>query len=258
MLRRYVEELSDQVSPCESKVQTPVPQSYVRHSGRLLTVWLVALPLPISYEMHWWTVVIEFLISWGLFGIYEIGLRLEDPFNGQLPVETFIKTSKKEIDERYLALIEKMRQRSGSHERLAVFVGRWAHRCDSRFFRVLQRELLIAAGRNDQRAAALVVVRESVKRWLSARKMLEEKHVARLQLSVSRRPGLPFYIRTRFGTGESITAACVTAVPHCSADGWRCAHSSCACACADHVVYCRKTCAPALPSHCLAMASSSE
>ena len=30
MLLKYVEQLSDLVSPCESIVQTPVPQSYVR------------------------------------------------------------------------------------------------------------------------------------------------------------------------------------------------------------------------------------
>ena len=29
MLLRFVEQLSDLVSPCESVVQTPVPQSYV-------------------------------------------------------------------------------------------------------------------------------------------------------------------------------------------------------------------------------------
>eukprot|EP00435_Cladocopium_sp_Y103_P055268 s992_g18.t1 len=70
-LLKPVEQLSDLVSPCEMIVQTPVPQSYVRHTGRFLAVWLLSLPLSLGSHPGWLIVLTELIASWCLFAIQE-------------------------------------------------------------------------------------------------------------------------------------------------------------------------------------------
>ncbi|CAE7348112.1 unnamed protein product [Symbiodinium natans] len=143
LLLKYVEQLSDLVSPCESVVQTPVPQSYVRHTGRFLVVWLLSLPLALAAETGWLTVLIELIASWGLLGIQEIGLRLEDPFNGQVTMEVFITTVAKEVRQRYVLVVEDLLQ-AHAQGQLEDMCQRWSHRFDSRFLRILRDEQRLA------------------------------------------------------------------------------------------------------------------
>ncbi|CAE7194491.1 unnamed protein product [Symbiodinium sp. KB8] len=161
-LLRLVEQLSDLVSPCESVVQTPVPQSYVRHTGRFLAVWLLTLPLALAPETGWLTVLIELITSWGLLGIQEIGLRLEDPFNGQVTMQVSITTVAKEVRQRYVLVIEEL-LRAHASDQLEDVCQRWSHRFDSRFFRILRDEQRLAV--EESRRTSLAAVLDSVKEW---------------------------------------------------------------------------------------------
>ncbi|CAE7664382.1 unnamed protein product [Symbiodinium sp. CCMP2592] len=156
LLLRFVEQLSDLVSPCESVVQTPVPQSYVRHTGRFLAVWLLTLPLALAPETGWLTVLIELIASWGLLGIQEIGLRLEDPFNGQVTMQVSITTVAKEVRQRYVLVVEEL-LRAHANDQLEDMCQRWSHRFDSRFLRILREEQRLAVEEQPGRNSVIAV-----------------------------------------------------------------------------------------------------
>ncbi|CAK0883857.1 unnamed protein product, partial [Prorocentrum cordatum] len=70
------------VGVCERLVQTPIPQSYVRHTSRFLSLWLLTLPLGLCHNLEWWTPLVVWIISWSLCGIQELGQVIEHPFDG--------------------------------------------------------------------------------------------------------------------------------------------------------------------------------
>eukprot|EP00752_Nemacystus_decipiens_P003572 g3294.t1 len=79
--------LSSTIGGCERLVQTPVPLHYVRHTSRFLTIWCLLLPLVIVGEMGMATAPVVCLATWALFGIQEIGLLIEDPFQSALNLD---------------------------------------------------------------------------------------------------------------------------------------------------------------------------
>ncbi|CAL1164731.1 unnamed protein product [Cladocopium goreaui] len=164
-LLKPVEQLSDLVSPCEMIVQTPVPQSYVRHTGRFLAVWLLSLPLSLASHAGWLMVLIELIASWCLFAIQEIGLRLEDPFNGQIAMNIFIKTVKKEVRQRYVMLLEELLQ-AHADGHLDDAVNQWSHRFDDKLLEVLEDEQRLETA--ETRQTMLVAVERGVKQALEA------------------------------------------------------------------------------------------
>ncbi|CAK0912227.1 unnamed protein product, partial [Prorocentrum cordatum] len=66
----------------EKLVQTPIPQSYVRHTTRFLTLWLVTLPFGLCRTLGWYTPAVVLAVSWALVGINDLGLGIEHPFDG--------------------------------------------------------------------------------------------------------------------------------------------------------------------------------
>jgi hypothetical protein len=62
----------------------PQPLNYARHSLRALTLWLLSLPFALVKDLRLLTGPALFLVSWLLFGVYEIGYAIEDPFQGTL------------------------------------------------------------------------------------------------------------------------------------------------------------------------------
>jgi predicted membrane chloride channel (bestrophin family) len=76
--------LSHCIGGAERIHQTVVPLNYARHTLRALTLWLFTLPFAIVKDLNRATGPIIFLVAWLLFGVYEIGVRIEDPFQGTL------------------------------------------------------------------------------------------------------------------------------------------------------------------------------
>ncbi|CAM9284102.1 unnamed protein product, partial [Phaeothamnion confervicola] len=91
-LLTIVTKLSNCIGSCERLVQTPVPLHYVRHTSRFLTIWCSMLPLMIVSELGFMTVPMMALVTWALFGIQEIGLLIEDPFQRTLKLEIIANT----------------------------------------------------------------------------------------------------------------------------------------------------------------------
>lgn len=76
-----VNDLSGLLGACERLVQTPVPLSYARHTSRFLTLYLWSLPMVLVADFSPVSLVfVTGLCTWALFGILEIGLLIEDPF----------------------------------------------------------------------------------------------------------------------------------------------------------------------------------
>mmetsp|Transcript_93630 Transcript_93630/g.303084 ORF Transcript_93630/g.303084 Transcript_93630/m.303084 type:complete len:604 (-) Transcript_93630:357-2168(-) len=82
MLNGYVSELQHAVGQGERLVQTPIPQSYVRHTSRFLTLWLATLPFGMCHLIGWWTPAVVWATAWALIGINDLGLGIEHPFDG--------------------------------------------------------------------------------------------------------------------------------------------------------------------------------
>lgn len=80
----HVDKLSRCIGGCERIHQTVVPLNYARHSLRSLTLWLFTLPFALVKDTGILTGSVVFLVSWLLFGVYEIGYSIEDPFQGTL------------------------------------------------------------------------------------------------------------------------------------------------------------------------------
>ncbi|CAB9496410.1 UPF0187 protein [Seminavis robusta] len=79
-----IDKLSKSIGECERISQTAVPLNYARHSLRSLTIWLFSLPFALVNEFGMLTAPVMGVISWTLFGVYQIGSTIEDPFQGSL------------------------------------------------------------------------------------------------------------------------------------------------------------------------------
>ncbi|CAJ1946912.1 unnamed protein product [Cylindrotheca closterium] len=96
-LMARVEKLSGCVGACERIHQTAVPLNYARHSLRALTLWLFTLPFALVSSLKLITGPVIFLISWLLFGVYEIGYSIEDPFQGTLRLSVLCDSIRRDV-----------------------------------------------------------------------------------------------------------------------------------------------------------------
>jgi ion channel-forming bestrophin family protein len=92
-----VEKLSGCIGACERIHQTVVPLNYARHSLRALTLFLFTLPFCLVQPLKLLTAPALFLISWLMFGIYEIGYSIEDPFQGTLRLSVLCDAIRRDV-----------------------------------------------------------------------------------------------------------------------------------------------------------------
>jgi len=81
---KQVSKLSEAIGHCERLHNTAVPLNYARHALRSLTVWSFTLPFGLVDTLGLLTGPGCFFIAWLMFGIYQIGHSIEDPFKGSL------------------------------------------------------------------------------------------------------------------------------------------------------------------------------
>jgi predicted membrane chloride channel (bestrophin family) len=81
-LMAHVDKLSRYIGGAERIHQTVVPLNYARHTLRALTIWLVSFPFVVVKDLKLLTGPSLFLVTWMLFGIFQIGYDIEDPFQG--------------------------------------------------------------------------------------------------------------------------------------------------------------------------------
>lgn len=75
-------DLTNAMGSCERILRTPIYTSYTRHASRFLTLWCNALPMAlyplVGPEL---TIPFSLAISFVMFGIEDIGIRVEEPFS---------------------------------------------------------------------------------------------------------------------------------------------------------------------------------
>ncbi len=82
--------LVDLIGGCERIHKTPLPFAYVVHLRRALVLYCASLPMALAASLGWWSLPVTFALTYVLLGIEEIGVEIEDPFDGDendLPLE---------------------------------------------------------------------------------------------------------------------------------------------------------------------------
>jgi hypothetical protein len=92
-----VDKLTDAIGQCERIHQTAVPLNYARHALRSLTLWLFTLPFCLVKDLGLMTGPVTGIIAWLLFGVYQIGHSIEDPFQGSLRLSILCDAIRRDV-----------------------------------------------------------------------------------------------------------------------------------------------------------------
>ena len=101
-LDQNVQLLIDYLGACERIHKTPLPFAYTVHLRRALILYCFTLPLALVDAFGWWTPLCTLLVAYVFFGIEEIGVEIEDPFDddaNSLPLERFCETIQRDLNE---------------------------------------------------------------------------------------------------------------------------------------------------------------
>lgn len=83
-MARYAEEqlakLVDSQGGCEKILKTPLPFAYVAMIKQTIFVYLATLPVVLCERCGWWSPLLMAVISFGLLGMEEASVEIEDPF----------------------------------------------------------------------------------------------------------------------------------------------------------------------------------
>ena len=91
-----VSEMGKIVGGAERIQSTPIAISYTRHTSRSLMLWLLTLPFALWPTMGWASVPAQFLVTYMMLGIDEIGVQIEEPF-GVLPVKPLAEVCERDV-----------------------------------------------------------------------------------------------------------------------------------------------------------------
>ena len=106
----------DYLGGCERIKKTPLPFAYMVHIRRALMLYCTTLPFALVNDFGTGAIVGTFLVAYIFFGIEEIGVEIENPFDGDendLPLEKICET----IDNNLRALLPAIDDRSSLSSR---------------------------------------------------------------------------------------------------------------------------------------------
>ncbi len=84
----------------ERILETPVPFAYAHHIKLFLTFFCLTVPLALMESLGWFATVGAGVVAFGMFGIDEIGVEIEDPFgydDNDLPLDEIGEKLRREI-----------------------------------------------------------------------------------------------------------------------------------------------------------------
>jgi predicted membrane chloride channel (bestrophin family) len=99
VMQKFIENLTKSIGSCERIVQTPVPLTYARHTSRFLSLFCFTAPIALVGELGIFIVPFVTMTAWSLFGILEIGMIIEEPFQRALKLEVFANTIRRDISD---------------------------------------------------------------------------------------------------------------------------------------------------------------
>lgn len=94
--------LVDSWGGCERIYKTPIPFAYAQHIKAFLTIFCFSAPFALVESMRWATPVAAALLAFGMFGIEQIGVEIEDPFGydpNDLPVDAIGETIERDTND---------------------------------------------------------------------------------------------------------------------------------------------------------------
>lgn len=99
-MKDLINSMIDVLGGCERILKTPIPVAYAIHLKQLLLLYCLALPFQMVNDLAWGTGPVVALISFTLFGIEEIGIEIENPFQhdtNDLPLDSICATMQRNI-----------------------------------------------------------------------------------------------------------------------------------------------------------------
>jgi len=94
-LEAYIGGLGDSQGGLERIANTPIPFAYAAQTHQFLLLYLITLPFTMVTTYQYYALVAVFIISFGLIGVDEAGVEIEDPFghdDNDLPLEGIFGT----------------------------------------------------------------------------------------------------------------------------------------------------------------------
>ncbi|MGB3240428.1 MAG: bestrophin family ion channel [Geitlerinemataceae cyanobacterium] len=101
-MTKLLDVMVDMLGVCERILKTPIPPAYSIHLRQLLFVYCLAIPFELVGELGDWTAIVVSLVSFTMFGVEEIGIEIENPFDcdpNDLPLDDICQTMKRNIDD---------------------------------------------------------------------------------------------------------------------------------------------------------------
>lgn len=101
-MMKLLDVMVDVLGTCERILKTPIPPAYAIHLRQLLFVYCFALPFELVGKLGGATIFVVSLVSFTMFGVEEIGIEIENPFNcdaNDLPLDDICHTMKRNIDD---------------------------------------------------------------------------------------------------------------------------------------------------------------
>lgn len=80
IMEQHITQLVADVGATERVLNTPIPVPYTIHTARFLLIWLTLLPLSLVKDLGWATIPATYFLTYGLLGIEDVGIMLEEPF----------------------------------------------------------------------------------------------------------------------------------------------------------------------------------
>ncbi|MFO0810350.1 MAG: bestrophin family ion channel [Gemmataceae bacterium] len=99
-MERQVATLVDCQGGCERIKKTPIPFVYAVHIKHLIVLYVGTLPFVMVDKLGWTAPVAVAIMAFGLLGVQEAGLEVEDPFNydpNDLPLDEFCATIARDV-----------------------------------------------------------------------------------------------------------------------------------------------------------------
>jgi len=97
-LEAHIAQLADAQGALERIKDTPIPFAYAVHTHQFLMLYLITLPFTMVVTYQYYALVAVFIVSFGLLGIDEAGVEIEDPFgldDNDLPLDAMCDRIKK-------------------------------------------------------------------------------------------------------------------------------------------------------------------
>lgn len=97
---RNLGQIVDNLGGCERIKSTPLPFAYMVHIRRALILYCFTLPFALVESYGWGSIVGTLLVAYIFFGIEEIGVEIENPFDGDdndLPLERICATIERNL-----------------------------------------------------------------------------------------------------------------------------------------------------------------